>query len=76
MANSKGTKVGRIKWSKYDHDIQGIRGIIETYDDEEEELPFAIQNDSEQMEYEQGRMVKYVENEDGPIPHADDVEAV
>lgn len=69
-------KVGRIKWAKYDASIQGVRGIIESYDSADEELPFMIRQDASQFKYEEGRMVQYIKKEDGIIPKADNIDVI
>lgn len=68
-------KVGRIKWSKYDSSIQAIRGIIESYDNNEE-LPFMIKEETSPYKYQEGRMVQFVKNEEGIIPKAEDIDLV
>ncbi len=72
----KKLKVGRIKWSTYDPGIQAVRGIIETYDDSEQELPFMIKQEAAPYKYQEGQMVQYVKKEDGIIPKADDIDVV
>ncbi len=72
----KELKVGRIKWSKYDDSIQAVRGIIETYEDDQPELPFMVKEESVQYKYQEGRMVQYVKNDQGVIPKADEIDLV
>ena len=72
----KDLKIGRIKWSKYDETIQAVRGIIETYDNDEAELPFMIKEETGQYQYQAGRMVQFVKNEEGIIPKADEIDLV
>ncbi len=69
-------KVGRIKWSKYDSSVQAIRGIIETYDEDAQELPFMVKEETSQYKYQEGRMVQFVKNEEGVIPTAEDIDLV
>lgn len=72
----KKLKVGRIKWSTYDPDIQAIRGIIETYDEIEKDLPFMVKQEASPYKYQEGQMVQYVKKDDGIIPQAEDIDVV
>jgi hypothetical protein len=72
----KDLKIGRIKWSKYDETIQAVRGIIETYEGDQQELPFMIKQEVGQYKYQEGRMVQFVKNDEGVIPKADDIDLV
>lgn len=74
--DGKDLKIGRIKWSKYDDSIQAIRGIIETYEDDEPELPFMVKEESGQYKFQAGRMVQFVKNDEGFIPKADKITLV
>lgn len=69
-------KIGRIKWAKFDANINAIRGIIESYDREDDELPFMIKEDINKFNYEEGQMVQYVKKDDGIIPKADEIESI
>lgn len=72
----KKLKVGRIKWSTYDPSVQAVRGIIETYDEGEQELPFMVKQEAAPYKYQEGQMVQYVKKDDGIIPKADDINVV
>ena len=72
----KDLKIGRIKWSKFDDTIQAVRGIIETYEDDEPELPFMVKEGSGQYKFQAGRMVQFVKNDEGVIPKADKITLV
>ena len=74
--SDKDLKIGRIKWSKYDETIQAIRGIIETYEDDGQDLPFMVKQEIGQYKYQEGRMVQFVKNDEGVIPKADDIDLV
>jgi hypothetical protein len=74
--SDKDLKIGRIKWSKYDEVIQAIRGIIEPYDEDEQELPFMVKQEVRQYKYEEGRMVQFVKKEDGLIPKAEEIDLI
>jgi len=70
----KDLKIGRIKWWKYDENIKAIRGIIETYEDDQKELPFMVREEISQYQYQEGRMVQFVKNDEGVIPKAEDID--
>ena len=74
--NQDDKKIGRIKWAKYDANIKAIRGIIESYDHEDDELPFMIREDISKFKYEEGQMVQYVKKDDGIIPQAVEIECI
>lgn len=74
--NFEDKKVGRIKWAKYDANIQGFRGIIESYESKDEELPFMIKQEAAQFKYEEGSMVQYIKKDDGIIPQADEIDLI
>lgn len=69
-------RIGRIKWSTYDPAIQAIRGIIETYDEKEQDLPFMVKQEAAPYKFQEGQMVQYVKKDDGIIPQADDIDVV
>lgn len=66
-------KVGLIKSLIRDYERGQIRGVIETINDTDKELPFLVTNTT-LLDLREGKMVKFVKEAGGFIPRAVDVD--
>ncbi|MDO8463782.1 MAG: hypothetical protein Q7S46_00800 [Gallionella sp.] len=73
MSDTKQFQVGLIKSVSYDYAAQITRGIIETVNDDDNdlELPFIISDTRGNLE--KGKMVKFLKETDAIVPRAEGV---